>query len=180
LLDGAVKNKEIRMKKRRRSTMAAGVLLVLVGILAIVLQNISETPHWLFSWPLIIVGVGVFLLLMGLLMGEPGMAVPACIVGGIGGLLYYQNATGNWESWSYAWTLIPGFVGLGILVSGLLEGRGQKALREGGWMLVISAVLFLVFGSFLGNLNLLGPYWPLVLVAIGILILVGPMLRSRR
>jgi hypothetical protein len=158
--------------------MMAGILLVLVGILALVLQNVSEAPSWLFSWPLIIVGVGVFLLLMGLLVGEPGMAVPACIVGGIGGLLYYQNATGNWESWSYAWALIPGFVGLGILVSGLVEGKGIGAVREGGWLLIISAVLFLVFGSFLGNLDLLGPYWPLILVAIGVLILVGPLLRS--
>ena len=42
-----------------------------------------------------------------LLTGQPGMLVPACIVGGIGGMLYWQNLTGDWASWSYSWSLIP-------------------------------------------------------------------------
>ncbi len=43
--------------------------------------------------------------------------MPSIIVGGIGGILAYQDYTGHWESWSYLWTLIPGFVGLGIGVT---------------------------------------------------------------
>ena len=42
------------------------------------------------------------------------MMVPASIVTGIGGLLYWQNATGRWESWSYAWALIVASVGVSI------------------------------------------------------------------
>ena len=64
------------------------------------------------SWPLIVVAVGAGLLVLGLLVGAPEMAIPAVIVGGIGGILYYQNLSGNWASWSYLWTLIPGFSGL--------------------------------------------------------------------
>jgi hypothetical protein len=43
------------------------------------------------------------------------MAVAACIIGGIGGILYWQSYTGDWASWAYVWTLIPGFSGIGII-----------------------------------------------------------------
>ena len=107
------------------------------------------------------------------------MAVPACIVGGIGGLLYWQNATGNWESWAYAWALIPGFVGVGVVLSRLLGGGGRKALQEGGSLILISLALFAVFGSWLGGLNLFGDYWPVLLILWGVWLLIRPLFRSR-
>ena len=108
------------------------------------------------------------------------MAIPACIEGGIGGLLYWQNATGHWESWAYAWTLIPGFVGLGIMLTGLAQGRARRPLLGGAWLIVISALLFLIFASFLGGPNLLGPYWPVLLILAGLLSLGRNLLRSRK
>ncbi len=63
------------------------------------------------------------LALLGLLFWVPGMIVPAAIVAGVGGLLYWQNATGNWASWAYSWALIPGFSRVGTLLSSLLERR---------------------------------------------------------
>ena len=107
------------------------------------------------------------------------MAIPACIVGGIGGILYWQEITGNWESWAYAWTLIPGFVGVGIVLSGLLGGDFRQSARGGGWLIMISLVLFAVFGSFFGGLGLLGPYWPVLLILLGLLVLIRPLFRPR-
>lgn len=170
------------MARRRRSRIGAGIVLIVLGAVFLVVQLTPSLPSWLevaYSWPLIVVGVGVFLLLLGLVTGEPDMAVPACIVGGIGGLLYWQNATGNWESWSYAWTLIPGFVGLGTLLSGLLGGRTQKSVREGSQLIVISLVLFAIFGSFFGALGFMGRYWPLLLIGLGLLLLFQGIVRSR-
>jgi len=117
------------------------------------------------------------LLIIGLLTGVPAMAIPACIVGGIGGLLYWQNSTGNWESWTYAWTLIPGFVGVGTILSGLLGGEPRQSVRGGFWLVAISLALFAFFGSFLGGLNLLGPYWPALLILLGLLLLVRSLFR---
>jgi len=153
-------------------------VLILLGVWFLVAQFVPGLQVWI-SWPLIVAGVGAFLLIIGLLTGVPGLAVPACIVGGIGGLLYWQNSTGNWESWAYAWTLIPGFVGVGIILSGLLGGEIRQALRGGGWMVLISLVLFTVFGSFFGALGLAGDYWPVLLIVLGLLILVWPLFRSR-
>src|SRR4030042_6527958 len=102
------------MRFRTRSNIILGLLLILLGAWFMPRQLYPNLPLWSyfnFSWPWYVIGVGVLLLLLGLLFAAPGMAVPACIVAGIGGTLYWQDATGNWQSWSYVWTLIPGFVG---------------------------------------------------------------------
>jgi hypothetical protein len=158
------------MDHRRRSNLAVGLVLILLGALFLAVQWVPGLQAW-FSWPLIIAGIGGILLIIGLLTGVPAMAVPACIVGGIGGLLYWQNATGNWESWAYVWTLIPGFVGVGIVLSGLLGGETRQAVRGGVWLILISLVLFAVFGSFFGALGLVGRYWPVLLIVAGLALL---------
>ena len=152
--------------------------MILLGILFLVMQQVPGLRLW-FSWPWIIIGVAVFLLVLGLVVGEPSMAIPACIVGGIGGILYWQETTGNWDSWAYAWTLIPGFVGVGIVLSGLLSGDFRQSVRGGAWLIMLSLVLFAVFGSFFGGLGLLGPYWPVLLILLGLLVLIRPLFRPR-
>ena len=166
------------MDRRRGSSLAAGLVLILLGAWFLVAQWVPGLQIW-FSWPLTIVGLGVLLLIIGLLTRVPAMAVPACIVGGIGGLLYWQNATGNWESWAYAWTLIPGFVGVGIVLSGLLGGESRQSVSGGGWLILISLVLFTIFGSFFGALGIVGDYWPVLLILLGLLILIRSLFRSR-
>ena len=168
------------MDRGRRSSLAGGLVLILLGALFLAVQLVPGLQDWL-EWPLIIVGIGVLLLIIGLLTGVPDMAIPACIVGGIGGLLYWQNATGNWESWTYAWALIPGFVGVGIVLSGLLSGQVRQAVSGGGTLILISLVMFLIAGSFFGALGLgpLGDYWPALLIALGLLILIQGLFRRR-
>ena len=166
------------MGTRRRSDLAFGLVLILVGIVFLAMQFVPGLRGW-FSWPWIIVGVGLFLLFIGIMSGVPGMAVPACIVGGIGGLLWWQNATGDWASWSYAWALIPGFAGVGGVVSGLLSGRGLRAVGEGTTLIVISLVMFVIFGSFFGAFGGLGEYWPVLLIVLGVLVLVRGLFRPR-
>lgn len=130
------------------------------------------------SWPLLIVGIGVVLVVLAVAVRTPLLAIPGCIVGGIGCLLFYQSATGNWGSWAYAWTLIPGFVGLGVILTGLLEGQPMRALSGGLWMVLISAAAFLLFGSFLG-LGRFTDCWPVLLIAGGLLLL-GRTLLGRK
>lgn len=162
--------------------MIAGSLLILLGAWLLAVQLVPGLRAWIdveVTWPLFIVGAGVVLLVIAVLTGIAGLAVPACIVGGIGVVMYWQDATGNWESWSYAWALIPGFVGLGVIVSGLLGGKIRQSVSGGGWLILISLVLFVALGSFFGELNWLGPYWPLFLVGLGLLIMVRGLLPAR-
>lgn len=166
------------MNRSRRSGLAGGLILILLGAWFLAVQFMPGLQAW-FSWPWIIIGVGVVMLLIGLLSGVPDLAVPACIIGGIGGLLYWQNATGNWDSWSYAWSLIPGFVGVGVILSGLFGGKVLKSLREGGNLILISLILFVIFAAFLGGPNLLGDYWPVLLILLGLWVLISSLFRSR-
>jgi len=95
---------------------------------------------------------------------------PACIVAGIGGILYYQNATGNWESWAYMWTLIPGFVGVGSLLAGVLGEDFKSSVRHGLNTLIISAILFAIFGTYFNAWNIFGVnsvYIPIALLFLG-------------
>jgi len=124
-------------------------------------------------------GVGGVFLLAALLTRTGGLAIPGCIVGGIGGILYYQTISGNWASWAYLWTLIPGFVGVGIILAGLLS-RERVRFDTGGLILIaISAMGFVIFGGSFG-LNLgMSTLWPLFLIGIGVITLISALFRKR-
>ena len=168
------------MDTRTRSAAVGGVLLILLGALLLLAQII---PAWRgllgleWSWPLIVVAVGLGLFLMGLITGAPGMAIPACIVAGIGGILYWQNLTGSWLSWSFAWALIPGFVGVGMILAAVLGEGGWSQVGKGGESILVSLVLFLIFGSLFGGMAGLGSYWPALLILVGGVQLVRRVLR---
>jgi hypothetical protein len=169
------------MKSSNRSSIALGILLVLLGVFLVAQQvypPFRELIQIHFTWPWIVIGVGILLFLLGLLVRAPEMSVAACVIGGIGGILYYQNSSGNWASWSYMWALIPGFVGIGILLARLLGGNAGS-FREGLDTILISGVLFLIFASFFGGLGWLGPYWPVLLIALGIYIIIRPVFKKR-
>ncbi|HMK08716.1 MAG TPA: hypothetical protein VK449_06750 [Anaerolineales bacterium] len=168
------------MDTRTRSAAVGGALLILLGALLLLAQINPDWRGWLglqWSWPLIVVAVGAGLFLMGLLTGTPSMAIPACVVAGIGGILYWQNLTGNWLSWTYAWALIPGFVGVGMILQALLGEGGWSQAGKGFESILVSLVLFAIFGSIFGGLPNLGPFWPALLILVGVVQLVRRVLR---
>jgi hypothetical protein len=170
------------MTKTNRSRIAGGILMILLGAWFLAVQYIPGLGSWLpaqFSWPFYVIGAGLAMLLLGLVVGAPGMAVPGCIVTGIGGILYYQFTTGDWQSWAYAWALIPGFVGLGVIISETLEGHAREGLNSGLRLVFISAVLFVIFGGFLGNLDSLGTWWPAILIAGGLYLVARSLIQRR-
>ena len=100
----------------------------------------------------------------------PAFFIPACIITGIGGLLYWQNSTGNWATWSYMWALIPGFVAFGLLLFGLLTRR-RGAYIAGMWVLLNSLILFGIFASAFGGLDYASKLWPAGLILLGLIVL---------
>jgi hypothetical protein len=164
------------MDRRARSAVVTGTILIVLGVFFLISRTVPGFLHTL-SWPYFVIGVGGVLMAVALVTWSPGLAVPACIVGGIGGILLWQNQSGLWWTWSYAWTLIPGFVGVGVVVSELLEGRPVKAVVAGGWPILVSLVLFFLFGSLFGSLPWLGPWWAVVLIGIGVLVLLRPLVK---
>jgi hypothetical protein len=168
--------------RQNRSTLFLGVLLILLGAWLVVSRQVPAVQHWLdtnFAWPMWTIGAGLLILLIGLITGAPGMAVPAAIVAGIGGILYYQNATKDFTTWSYMWTLIPGFVGIGVILAGLLGEHTRHNLARGLNLIVISAIMFLIFGALFGGLGILGPNGPaILLIALGVYVLLRGFMRT--
>jgi peptidoglycan/LPS O-acetylase OafA/YrhL len=111
---------------------------------------------------------------------QGGFLVPAAILGGIGGILYYQNTTGDWASWAYIWALIPGLVGLGLLVGSFIDRRCGDARKAGFLMLLISLAVTALLGAFFTN-NIGFDYaWPIILILAGIVFLFQGIFRRNR
>jgi hypothetical protein len=168
--------------QQNRTNLVLGILLILIGGWLFVTRQVPAVQDWLdsnFTWPMATIGAGLVVFLIGLITGAPGMSVPAAIITGIGGILYYQNQTGNYESWSYMWALIPGFVGVGTILAGLLGENTRRNLSHGLNLIIISTVLFLVFATFFGGLSILGDYGPaIILILLGVYVLIRGFTRS--
>ncbi len=174
------------MEKKNRTQLVLGLVLILVAAWLIATRikpDLANILHLTFEWPMWVMLAGAALLVIGLLVGAPDMAVPASIVAGIGGILYYQNATGNWGSWAYMWTLIPGFVGIGQILSGIIGGDFMANLREGLRLLFTCAVLFTIFATFFNAWTIFGSfsaYVPVVLLfVLGIWLIVRGIIRRK-
>ena len=122
------------MSNRKKSNTTTGLVLIFIGAVLLALQvfpGLGAWFHFTFTWPMIIIAIALANLVIGLLAGDPDTAISACVIGGIGGILYFQTiGVLTWQSWAYMWTLIPGFVGVGMLIAGLLK-RKRKQIGEG-------------------------------------------------
>lgn len=172
------------MSKGNRAQLALGIVLVLAGIWFVVAQQVPALKVWAtlqFSWPFYVIGAGILLLVIGLAAGEPRMAIPAALVAGVGGILYYQDLFHDFSSWSFAWTLIPGFVGIGTILAGLLGDDTRRSLSQGINLLVLSAALLLVFAAIFNRLTFLGIYGPAVLlIFLGLYVIGRGLVGSQR
>ncbi len=172
------------MNTRGRSQLALGIILILLGGWFL-LDKTMPAFHTIFEkyteWPVNLLLIGGAIFIVGLVLGQPGLSVPAAIVAGIGGIFYYQRLTESYDTWSYMWTLIPGFVGVGTILQGLLGESTRHNIRRGLNLMVVSAVLFLVFSAFFGGWNLLGNYGaPILLILLGVYVLGRGLYRSFR
>lgn len=166
------------MKSQPR--IAIALFLIILGLWYLLIELSPQIERFAYgreTWPLQIIGVGALLALLGLATWSPGMMIPAAIVGGIGGLLYWQNATGNWGSWAYAWALIIIFVGIGIALTGLME-KSRGTLVGAGWTVFVGVVQFLIFGAFLGGSVLIQKFWPVAIILLGVILLARGFVRK--
>ena len=166
------------------TNLVAGVTLVVVGILLLV-GRIFGISLGRYLWPFYIVVPGVVLFVFALAAGGSGegLAIAGSLVTMVGLVLFYQNTTGHWQSWAYAWALIaPTSIGLGQMVYGSLKGRGHVVksglglAKIGGIIFVVAALFFeLVIG--ISGFGYIG--WPVLLIGAGVLLLLRNLLSGR-
>jgi hypothetical protein len=163
---------------KRNSGIFGGIVLILLGLLILASELYPDVFNF-WSWPFILIGLGVIFLLWALITMNGGLAIPGMILSGLGAIFYYQEVTQDWESWAYIWALIPGFVGLGILLSGLIDKKFKQNLSGGVTLILISAILFFAFGTQFGLQPAITVYWPVLLIALGGIALIRALLKPK-
>ncbi len=163
------------MAQSQRNTFGA-LLLIGLGILFLIGQIFSINLWQMlgFTWPVFVMIPGVIFLALAFTGDKKmaGFAFPGTIITGTGAILWYQNLTGNWQSWAYAWTLYPGFVGLAMMFMAL-RSADKKTYGIGRSMVNYSLIAFLAFAAFFelfifhANGALTGWLLPLGLIAVG-------------
>ena len=173
----------------RRGAIAAGVILIVVGLAALLGQALDVDVFGV-GWPLFVLVPGVVMFAMAVGIGGRagiGLAIPGGIVSMTGLVLAFQAATGLWATWAYAWALVaPGGVGLAMVLYGLFTGQPEFT-KPGLPLLGIGVGLFLAFGLFFEaviNLNGLqgaGLESALAagLIAIGVIVILGGLVNRR-
>ena len=179
---------------RERGVVAGMVLVVAGGVVLAARQAGFELGNVVSDggWPLFIIVPGLALLAAAFVPKPPdglGFAVAGPVVTTVGLILLYQETTGSWESWAYAWALIPMAAGIGITGYGLLTGHRDIA-GTGVRLAAVAGVLFLI-GSWYFNAVFetgenpidMGSWLPVVVIGIGGLVLgravLTPSARSR-
>src|SRR3989454_7461789 len=172
--------------RRAGSSVAFGVVLVVLGLFALLVQFTGFDAGG--SWPLFVVIPGLTLLLVGFLSLGTGALIPGAILTVIGLILAYMNATQDWPAWAFAWPLVaPGGVGLGIWLQGLRTSDAHL-LRQGRVLMFVAALIFIIGFVIFGTIFRISETdygWfgkaalPALLIIIGIVLLARSIQRSR-
>jgi hypothetical protein len=169
------------------SGLALGLVLVVVGVFFLIMR-LFQIDLSTYGWPLYVIIPGLTLLIVGFFSLGTGALVPGGIVTVTGLILAAQNATGDWASWAYAWTLVvPGGAGLGLFLQGL-RVHDSRQIRLGRNLMFWSALMFMIgFVIFESIFNISGQDFgivsraalPVLLIIIGVTLLARSVQRGR-
>jgi hypothetical protein len=157
----------------KKDNFTLAVVLIVVGV-ALMARQLVPAIEFLFIWPIWGFLVAGLLLALGLIHHDGGLAVQASLLAGVCVNVLLQRQTSV-----IIWISMLAFLGIGIMLSGLIEPKNPDELRSGLILVVISIVVFMVAG---GTKYLPWPmvtnYWPAGLVGLGLILLVSS-LRSK-
>lgn len=157
-----------------------GIILIVFGVLFF-LSRFIDLAHILWPFYIIVPGILLFVLAFSGGRGTSSLVIPASIITTVGLILFSQNITGNFESWAYAWALIPAASGLGMVIMSnitdnlSLQEKGYRTMKIGLSMFLTFGVFFelFLFHSWM-NSGILAWFIPLVLIIGGLAMLIKP------
>jgi len=156
----------------RRNTVVGGTLLVAIGVLVLLAQNIKVESLGLLFLP----ALGGLFLVAGIVGRQVGFIIPGGILTGIGlGTIFTQNPRLAVNDSAQGGVFFIGFA-LGWLLIAVLSKLFTSEMQW--WALIPGAIMALIGGGLMlggAALNVLefaGRWWPLILVALGLVIIV--------
>ncbi|MGB9928770.1 MAG: hypothetical protein ACPK85_10235 [Methanosarcina sp.] len=136
------------------SIITAAIIFLLIGVtFGVIIVKQIFLGDFALSFFLLVLGMFFF---ASALEMESGIGEWIASLGWtlnmLGGILFYQYKTGNWESWAYVWPLIfPAGIGLGQLLYGVVKARrdpierGKTLVQIGLGLFVLGLILFTLF-----------------------------------
>ena len=162
----------VTQSSNRREAMVGGTLLIAIGVLVLLAQNIKTEALGLLFVP----ALGGLFLIAGIIGRQVGFIIPGGVLTGIGlGLIFTQNPQAAGTETAQGGVFFIGFA-LGwfliTVLSKLFTSETQWwALIPGVIMALLGGALMLG-GAALNVLEFVGRWWPLLLVALGLVIIV--------
>jgi len=173
-----------------RGMIILGAGMLIVGAVLLLGRLVGFTMGE-YLWPFIFILPGLIVLFSALASesnANEGVAILGGILTSLGVLFLFQQITGLWASWAYAWALIAPFsVGVSQMIYGNRKNRiaitatGKRLVNLGLIMFAIGLVFFEVIlgisGFGLARFNL--PVFPIVLIFIGAMVLLRALVTHR-
>jgi hypothetical protein len=156
----------------RRDALVGGTLLIAIGVLVLLAQNIKAEALGLLFVP----ALGGLFIVAGIVGRQVCFIIPGGVLTGIGlGLIFTQNPQAALTETAQGGVFFIGFA-LGwfliTVLSKLFTSETQWwALIPGTIMALLGGALMLG-GAALNVLEFAGRWWPLILVALGLVIIV--------
>lgn len=156
---------------RDRGALVAGIVIIGIGLLLLLAQLVPDTGTWI---PLV---VGLVFLAAALYRREYGFLVPGGIISGVGvGVLLEPALDEPWAGAVMPLSIAAGFASIWVL------GQLMRLPQNHPWPLVPASIIALVAGVQLADADVDGVmrWWPLIVIAFGVVIIGSALIRRRR
>jgi len=159
--------------KNKRPNLLGGLILVLVGVLALVANFLGNTPYTLWFLPLL----GIIFLASGIIAGKRGLLIPGGILLGIGvGTLLVAHYLTPPSEEMQGGIFMLAFAGGWVLITllSLVVKDAEDQTRVMWWPLIPGGIIGAIGAALLLGekgqvaLEYFGKGWPVILIAGGL------------
>ena len=170
-------------KKRDRGGLAAGILIIGIGLFLLLAQFVPDAGRW------IVLFIGLAFLVAFVAKREYGFLIPGCIVGGVGVGIVLEGLVGDpWSGAVILFSIAGGFFAIWV-VSMLMRSvdkdwpRGDaKDAKDALWWPLIPAGILGIIGLVVLADDIdsdLLQWWPVLIIGAGLIVLAASMRRRK-
>ena len=163
----------------KKSSIVPGALMIIVGGLLLLHRLDLIYLRWRDTYPLIMLGLSVWLFISAFSKEDKGQVFPATILLILGAFFFMRNFNlflfdYYFYDWEDAWPIFLVAVGAGFVTLFIFKPDDWGVLIPGGILLGLGVVFFLRNFGFFYWFDFAN-FWPVILIAIGVFLVLSGM-----